>query len=264
MSQESQVSRVAFRMPEFVTIYPVLWFAMAEGSFHSARVTQDPTKFGYTVGALPAKYATEVKDIIINPPNDKAYHKLRTELIRRLCATQEEKTRRLLVREEMGDRKPTQFLRYLQGLADSAFPENLMKSLWMNRLSKSVQESLAIVKDSSLQELSVHADHIMEAFRPPVQLVNETTSIEAIISAKLAQLTLCLNQEIATLRVELAAQAYRSRRDRSRGHSEHHPRSHSRGRQPIDGKWYHWRSGARSTRCRQPCNYTSGNEGGLH
>ncbi|XP_045477905.1 uncharacterized protein LOC123683053 [Harmonia axyridis] len=227
MPQETEVSRVAVRMPEFVVTDPELWFAMAEGNFHSAGVTQDRSKFGYIVGALPAKYATEVKDIILNPPTDEAFHKLKTQLIRRLSATQEEKTRRLLEREEMGDRKPSQFLRHLQSLADPAVPESLMKSLWMNRLPRSVQVSLAIVQDSSLQELAVHADHIMEAIRPPVQLVKETTSIEAILSAKFAQLTLGLNQEIATLRAELAAQADRSRRDRSRGQSQHCPRSHS-------------------------------------
>lgn len=137
---------------------------MAEGSFHSAGVTKNRTKFGYIVNALPAKYATEVKDIIMNPPTEEAYYKLRTDLIRRPSATLEEKTRRLLEQEEMGDRKPSQFFRHSQGLADPAVPESLMKTLWINRLPRSVQVTLAIMKYSSLQDLAVHADHIMEAF----------------------------------------------------------------------------------------------------
>ncbi|XP_045463810.1 uncharacterized protein LOC123673369 [Harmonia axyridis] len=250
MSQEVQV-------PEFIAADPELWFAMAEASFYSAGVTQDRIKFGYIVGALPAKYATEVRYIIMNPPTDGAYHKLKTELIRRLCATQEEKNRRL-EREEIGDRKPSQFLRHLQGLADPTIPESRMKSLWMKRLPKSVQVSLAIVKDISLQDLAVHADNIMEASRPPVQKLNETASIEAIISAKFAQIALGLNQEIATLRAELATHADRSRRNRSGDRSQHRPRSHSRSLQPFDGNcWYHWRFGAKSTTCRKPCKYAS-------
>ncbi|XP_044755001.1 uncharacterized protein LOC123313954 [Coccinella septempunctata] len=267
MEQEAaQVSRVAVRMPEFVAADPELWFAMAEGSFLCSGVTQDRTKFGYIVGALPAKFAAEVKDIIMNPPTDGAYEKLKMELVRRLSASQEEKTRRLLEREEMGDRKPSQFLRHLQGLADPTVPEALMKSLWMSRLPKCVQVSLAIIKDTNLEDLATHADNIMEASRPIVHQIAETTNIEAIIDRKLEQMVLGLNLEIATLRAELAAHhRERPKRDGSRSRSHDRRRSQSRRRSPTDGHcWYHTRFGARSTKCVQPCNYTSGNEGGLH
>lgn len=65
-------------MPEFVATDTESWFAMAEGSFRSAEVTQDRTKLGYIVCALPAKNAAEMKDIILNPPNNEAYVKLKT------------------------------------------------------------------------------------------------------------------------------------------------------------------------------------------
>ncbi|XP_044745200.1 uncharacterized protein LOC123307062 [Coccinella septempunctata] len=213
MEQEAaQVSRVSVRMPEFVAADPELWFAMAAGSFLCSGVTQDRTKFGYIVGALPAKFAAEVKDIIMNPPTDGAYEKLKMELVRRLSASQEEKTRRLLEREEMGDRKPSQFLRHLQGLADRTVPDALMKSLWMSRLPKCVQVSLAIIKDTNLEDLATHADNIMEASRTIVHQIAETTNIEAIIDRKLEQMFLGLNLEIATLRAEPAAH-HRPRRD---------------------------------------------------
>jgi hypothetical protein len=118
---------------------------MVEGSFASAGVTADSTKFGYVVGALPSKYAVEVKDIIMTPPSDNKYVKIKDELIKRLSASQEEKTRQLLERVEIGDRKPSKFLRHLQNLADSSVPETLLKTLWMGRLPKSIQVALAIV-----------------------------------------------------------------------------------------------------------------------
>ncbi|XP_044757823.1 uncharacterized protein LOC123315977 [Coccinella septempunctata] len=238
MEQEAaQVSRVAVRMPEFVATDPELWFAMAEGSFLCSGVTQDRTKFGYIVGALPAKFAAEVKDIIMNPPTDGAYEKLKMELVRRLSASQEEKTRRLLEREEIGDRKPSQFLRHLQGLADPTVPDARIKSLWMSRLPKCVQVSLAIIKDTNLEDLATHADNIMEASRPIVHQIAETTNIEAIIDRKLEQMFLGLNLEIATLRAELAAHhRERPERDGSRGRSHNRRRSQSRRRSPTDGK----------------------------
>jgi hypothetical protein len=63
---------------------------MVECSFTSAGVTADSTKFGYVVGALPPKYAVEVKDIIMTPPSDSKYVKIKDELIKRLSASQEE------------------------------------------------------------------------------------------------------------------------------------------------------------------------------
>lgn len=79
MEQDSHVSRVAVRMPEFVATDPELGFAMSEE--------------------------------IMNPPNNKV--KLKPELVRRLSASQEEKSHRLSERKEIEDRKPSQFLRHL-------------------------------------------------------------------------------------------------------------------------------------------------------
>lgn len=89
--EEAQISRVAVRMPEFIPTDPELWFAMAEGNFASAGVTGDRSKFGYIVGALPPKYAMEVKDVIMKPPPAGAYDRVKCELIRRLSSSQEEK-----------------------------------------------------------------------------------------------------------------------------------------------------------------------------
>lgn len=54
----------------------------------------------------------------MTPPSDNKYVKIKQELIKRLSASQEEKTRQLLERVEIWDRKPSQFLRHLQSLAD--------------------------------------------------------------------------------------------------------------------------------------------------
>jgi hypothetical protein len=67
---DATIARVAVKIPDFTSSDLELWFAMVEGSFTSAGVTIDSTKFGYVVGALPPKYAVEVKDIIMTPPSD--------------------------------------------------------------------------------------------------------------------------------------------------------------------------------------------------
>lgn len=215
----AEISRVAVKIPEFIAHEPELWFAMVERSFQAAGVTLEETKFGHVTGALPAKFAIEVKDVILSPPVTGAYTKLKSELIRRLSASQEEKSRRLLEREEIGDRKPSQFLRHLQGLADTTFPEGLMKSLWMSRLPRTVQTALTIVKDHSLEDLATHADNLMACDQPLPRQVAETTSLEAMFNLKMAQLTLGVNQQIEALRAELM----KDRRDHSQNHSRERP-----------------------------------------
>jgi hypothetical protein len=67
---DAMIAQVAVKIPDFISLDPELWFAIVEGSFAGAGVTADSTKFGYVVGALPPKYAVEVKDIIMTPPSD--------------------------------------------------------------------------------------------------------------------------------------------------------------------------------------------------
>lgn len=109
----------------------------------------------------------------MTPPSENRYVIIKQELVKRLSASQEEKTRQLLERVEIGDRKPSQFLRHLQSLANSSIPETLLKTLWMSRLPKSIQVALAIVKDCKLVDLVAHADNIADATGPVLPQIAE-------------------------------------------------------------------------------------------
>lgn len=79
-----------------------------------SRVTTEQEKYTCIANALEPKVAVEVRDMIVTVPETNPYTTLKTQIIKRLSASQEEKTRRLLESEEIGDRKPFKFLRYLQ------------------------------------------------------------------------------------------------------------------------------------------------------
>ncbi|KAL1448829.1 hypothetical protein WDU94_000084 [Cyamophila willieti] len=213
MAPNEHVARIAVKIPEFIAADPELWFAMVDGSFTGSSITTESTKFGYIIAALPARYASEVKDIIMKPPTDNPYTHLRAQLIKRLSASQEEKTRQLLEREEIGDRKPSQFLRHLQNLADSSISESLLRTLWMSRLPKCIQVALAIIKDKSLDDLATHADSIAEASRPVLSQISEASNSrpEDMLSTRLTQFATSLSQEIASLRQEVATLRHQSR-----------------------------------------------------
>ncbi|XP_025831524.1 uncharacterized protein LOC112904784 [Agrilus planipennis] len=162
---------------------------MVEENFTTAGVTKDATKFGYITGVLEPRYALEVRDIIVNKPTTNAYGVLKSELIKRLSTSREQKTRRLLELEEMGGRKPSQFLRHLQTLAGPTVPDTMLRTLWFARLPPNMQAILAAHRDLSLAKIA-------EA--------EATPSAGDVLAAQLQQLTVTLQQQISSLRQEVS------------------------------------------------------------
>jgi hypothetical protein len=112
--QPAEISRVAIRLPPFWAERPAVWFAQAEAQFSLAGISNETTKFYYVISQLDHWYAAEVEDVITSPPQQDPYTKLRTELLKRLSLSREQCAQQLLTFEEMGDRKPSQFLRHLR------------------------------------------------------------------------------------------------------------------------------------------------------
>ncbi|XP_024890999.1 uncharacterized protein LOC112466887 [Temnothorax curvispinosus] len=160
--ERSQINRVALKVPLFWTDEPELWFAQLEAQFTLGNITQDSTKYAYVLAHLETKQAKEVKDLIMKPPEENKYKSIKKALIQRLSISQEQQIRQLLEHEEMGDRKPSQFLRHLQALASTAIPEQLLRTLWMGRLPSQLQAILAIRNADNLQDVAEQADRIHE------------------------------------------------------------------------------------------------------
>jgi hypothetical protein len=136
------VYRVAVRLPTFWPDRPAIWFAQAEVQFKLAAITRQRTKFNYVVSQLNQQQAAEVEDIIISSPEHKPCDRLKAELVHRLSTSHEQRVRELLSREEMGNRKPLQFLRHLKGLAPDV-PDDFLRTIWASRLPSRVQAILA-------------------------------------------------------------------------------------------------------------------------
>jgi hypothetical protein len=237
-----------------------------------AGITGDETKFNYVAGHLDAKYAAEVRDILTQPPATGRYKKLKSELIKRLSASQDQKTKQLLEHEEIGDRKPTQFLRHLRALAGTVVPDSVLKPLWLSRLPLSTQAILATQQNTDLEALAVLADAVLAA-NPKPQIAESaiaTSTMEAMMERLTIMMTAKMGEIANTLRQEMAAisednRAYRSRRSNSR--SSFHPRSRSSSRYQDDICWYHRRFGDQASKCTMPCQYkknSSGNDPGSH
>jgi hypothetical protein len=88
-SQPAEISRVAVRLPPF-------WFARAEAQFSLAGISSERTKFHYVISQLDQRYIAEVEDTITSPPQQDPYTKLKTELLKRLSLSREQRAHRIL------------------------------------------------------------------------------------------------------------------------------------------------------------------------
>ncbi|CAB0028056.1 unnamed protein product [Trichogramma brassicae] len=112
----------------------------AEAQFALADITVELTKYYHVISQLDVRAASEVEDIISSPPGEFPYTNLRQRLIDDFQQSEEHRVRQLLPDEELGDRKPSQFLRHLKSLAAPTVVQlNLLRHLWLRRLPTHVQ-----------------------------------------------------------------------------------------------------------------------------
>lgn len=253
-------SKSKIKVPAFSPEDPELWFALIEGQFSINDVTDDFEKFTHVTNNLDLQYAKSVKDIIVNPPPKHRYEKLKSELVKRLSASHEKKVRQLLTHEELGDRKPSQFLRHLTDLAGPAVPEDFIRSIWSNRLPHNIQTVLASQPTHSLEQLADLADRIQELTAPcNVAAATFTSAQRPSASAEIAELKEMVQQLTLKLEEHTRASCCSAGRpsrvqERRRSSSRHRSRSRS-SYQKYPVCWYHTKFGPQAHRCIKPCDF---------
>lgn len=257
-TQPTDIYRVGVRLPPFWPDEPAVWFAQVEGQFLLSRITDDKTKFYYVISQLDHRYAAEVKDIIVTPPTGTSYETLKSELIKRLSQSREKEVKQLLTHEELGDRRPSQFLRHLRHLAGVEVPEEFLKTIWTSRLPTHVQTAIASQPRSDLNSLADLADAVMDIVSSTPQVAAASLPSGSVLdqmSKQIAELT----RKVEALSTE--------RNRRSRSHTRHNQRNRSMTRSNSNYRryptcWYHSKYGSKATKCSKPCNFTAENSQG--
>ncbi|CAE1275403.1 unnamed protein product [Acanthosepion pharaonis] len=135
---------------------PALFFAQLESECELRGITSQKTKFNLAVSKLPL-------EIIISPPKDKPYYKLKEELIRRTSMSRQKKLSQLLHEEQLGDSKPSQFLRRLQHLAGESNEDGIICHIFLQRLPPAYHAVLAAVgEDAPVEKLAEIADNVAD------------------------------------------------------------------------------------------------------
>ncbi|XP_072755773.1 uncharacterized protein [Anoplolepis gracilipes] len=161
LEEEGSVSAITVRIPAFWLEKPELWFAQI-GQFALCGIRDDHVKYEHVISRLEPKQAREIKDVITQPPTKNRYETIKNTLIQRLTNPQEQRIKQLLEHEELGDRRPSQFLRHLQTLAGTTVSDELLRTLWLGRLPQQTQAILATRADEDLNSVAEQADKIHE------------------------------------------------------------------------------------------------------
>ncbi|XP_053596495.1 uncharacterized protein LOC128668190 [Microplitis demolitor] len=266
-----EVATFSPQLPECRTKDLEVWFAMAEAVFAMSRITAEKTKYSMMLPKLPADVVAEARDLIVAEPGDTPYTTFKTEILKRMGATEDQRTRRLLESEEMGDQKPSQFLRRLQHLAGKNMSESTVRTLWQGRLPRALQPILVTVKDQSLEKAAEVADAAIEylPIRPTIAEAarGAAASPDNSLAEEVKKLCISFQQEVSMLRQEVASvRLSRSQegqqppgQQQRRNHSRSRSRSRSQGPRPEGVCWYHWRFQSKATKCTLPCSMSPGN-----
>ena len=131
---------VSIKLPPYWSNDPALWFSQVEAQFTTRGITSETTKYAHVVGSLQPEVAQEVRDLLINPPAENPYIRLKSELVKRTSASEQQRLHQLLNAEQLGDRKPTQLLRRMQQLlGERQLEPSIMTQLFLQRLPTNAQ-----------------------------------------------------------------------------------------------------------------------------
>ena len=246
-SQAATVSTVGVKLPPFWPNDPRLWFAQVEAQFHTRIITAQKTRFDYVIASLSPEIATEVRDLILQPPTNNPYNTLRQQLIRRTSTSEQSRLQQLLAGLELGDSRPTRLLRRMQALLSgdtSATDSALFRELFLQRLPSNVRMVVASSTDSDVQQLAELADRIMDASTSNSSITTVADSQNSSLQAEINSLRADVS-DLKKLLEDLSVSQHGSRGARK-------PDSASQPQTNLC--WYHFRFGDAAKKCKAPCS----------
>lgn len=258
----TDLNALSLKLPPFWTNSPKAWFSQCESQFNIYRITNEQRKYHYIVASLPQDVANTISDLLETPPENNMYSDIKAALIDRYSLSIERSVKQLISNEEVGDRTPSEFYRYLKHLAGpcAAPGEELIKKIWASRLPNLVNIAVIQSKDLPFTSILEMADKVNEALQ--VQNVSNiaTPLSQASGSATQTDRISKLENQISELKCMISKiNLNRPSRSQSRQRNDNsfsRTRSSSRKRFSPKGSmcWYHFKFGTNAQKCVAPCN----------
>lgn len=250
------------RLPTFWKNRPKLWFVQLESELSAYRIRSDEQKYNAIIRHLDEATMIAVADVLENPPEEQKYERLKEALVSRLSDSHEKQLHTLLHGVVLGDKKPSQLLREMRSLAGANATDDLLRTLWLERLPARIQELLLIFDNENLEKLAECADKLKDR-----SAAGDVTTISAVKTTKksegeplqqLAQQITELTTQVRTLIQTNKAKSYNRRRSRSR---QRQAKEQDQTDVPAitnstttDQCYYHKRFGNLARKCTPPCS----------
>lgn len=244
--EKLEASAVSIKIPPFWTDKPEIWFYQVEAQFTICKITAEETKFNYLVAQLEPRVLENIWDIIQDATDASKYSTAKKRLLSTFKESENVRIKKLITGLELGDMMPSQLLRKMRSLGHSDISENVLRTLWLEKMPNNVK-SIVIVSEESLDKIAAMADKIMEMTPRTAELATVQKD-PAILDQLLSKIS-ALENQIASM----------SMQRESRSPHRHRSRSRSRSQRRFDpqGKFcfFHYRFGkkCRPEKCVQPC-----------
>ncbi|KMQ86112.1 hypothetical protein RF55_15001 [Lasius niger] len=156
--------------------------------------------------------------------------------------------RTLLETTELGDKTPSVLLREMRTLAGTNVTDNMLRTLWLQRLPTRIQELLTVLDDVSLDKLAACADKAHDR-----GIGQGVIAIAGTVQSDPLQ---TLNNQISELAKQVAAIGKRRARSKTRGRSRTKSGSRKRDQTPEQSTtcYYHQRFKEKAWKCLLPCD----------
>ena len=134
--EPGHIEAYAMKLSPYWTSDPQIWFVQVEAQFAARGITAQRTMYHHIVCSPSPEIATEIRDLLLKPPEDHPYDVLKQKLIERTAASEQSRLQQFFTAEHLGDWKPTQLLRPMQQLLGEkamTMDGSLIKELFMEQ-----------------------------------------------------------------------------------------------------------------------------------
>ena len=110
------VGAVALKLPPFWPESAEVWFAQAEAQFNIKGISSSSTKFYHCVASMSQEVASQMLDLIRDPPASKPYEVFKSRLDKTYALNDYQRFESLISLPIFGDQKPSHLMNRMLAL----------------------------------------------------------------------------------------------------------------------------------------------------
>lgn len=247
------------------------WFIRVESWFRLQKIVDEVIRFEAIVASLTPQLFDQVVDLIVTPPEEEPYKKLKKAIIEKFADSEYTRVDKLLSTVPLGAQRPSHLLAEIRRTGATK-DDKILRVCWLRRLPISIRTVLSASK-GTLAELAEMADATYDTLQTEsISLVaSDLASISTPTTSAVAtsnELVKCI--EALTVQInEMRKMNERKPRNRERHRNNNNengrPRSASRNQNrdqtPAADRfptcWYHRNFGSQARRCETPCDFST-------